>query len=46
MYVVSWDDYEGVRHERAFDSLEDAQQEAAALEEKFDFVEIVAEVEV
>ena len=40
MYRVEWDDYEGYRHEAAFNSLEDAQLEAEALARKYDYVKI------
>ena len=31
MYTVKWDTYDGQRHERQFDRLEDAKLEAEAL---------------
>ena len=40
VYTVEWNDFEGNQHQREFDTLEDAQLEAAYLEEKFDYVEI------
>ena len=40
MYTVIWDDHEGNRHELKLDTLEDAEIEAAALREKFDYVDI------
>ena len=40
MYTVIWDDHEGNRHELLLDTLEDAEIEAAALREKFDYVKI------
>ena len=32
MFLVIWNDWEGLHRERAFDTLEDAQLEAQALE--------------
>lgn len=46
MYIVEWNDFEGNQQQREFDNLEDAQLEAAYLEEKFDYVAIIAEMEV
>lgn len=46
MFIVEWNDHEGNQQQRAFDSLEDAQLEAAYLETKFDYVAIIAETEV
>lgn len=46
MYIVEWNDFEGNQHQREFDTLEDARLEAASLEEKYDFVAIIAELEV
>lgn len=46
MYIVEWDNREGNRHERTFDSLEDAQLEAASLKDKFDYVAIVTRKEI
>jgi len=46
VYVVEWNDDEGNQHEMTFDTLDDAQLEAASLEEEFDYVAIIAEVEV
>lgn len=43
MYIVQWDDHTGQRQQLAFDTLEDAQLEAQALEKKFDFVQIEKE---
>lgn len=40
MYTVIWDDHEGIRHELLLDAREDAEIEAAALRERFDYVEI------
>lgn len=45
MFVVEWDDHEGNRREMAFDSLEDAELEAAKLKECFDFVAVVEKTE-
>ena len=46
MYLVEWTDHEGNQQQRSFDTLEDAQAEAAYLEEKYDYVAIIAEMEV
>lgn len=46
MYIVEWCDHEGNLNQRTFDTLEDAQAEAAYLETKFDYVAIIAEMEV
>lgn len=46
MYIVEWYDHEGNRNERTFDSQEDAQLEAAALEKEFDHVAILWEAEI
>lgn len=46
MFIVEWNDHEGNLNQRKFDRLEDAQLEAASLEEKFDYVAIIAELEV
>lgn len=46
MFIVEWNDFEGNLNQRMFDSLEDAQLEAAYLETKFDFVAIIAEIEI
>ena len=32
MFIVEWNDFEGNQHQREFDTLEDAQLEAAYLE--------------
>lgn len=40
MYTVIWDDHEGIQHQMSFARLEDAKLEAAALEEKYDCVDI------
>ncbi len=45
-FIVEWDDHEGNRHEMTFDNQEDAQLEAARLKERFDYVAIIAEIEV
>lgn len=45
-HIVEWCDQEGNLKQRSFDRLEDAQLEAASLEEKFDYVAIIAETEV
>ena len=46
MYIVEWVNREGIQYQRAFDTPEDAQLEAAALEKKFDHVEIFDGTEV
>ena len=46
MFIVEWNDYEGNQQQREFDTLEDAQLEAAYLETKYDYVAIIAELEV
>lgn len=46
MFIVEWCDHEGNLNQREFDNLDDAQLEAADLEEKFDYVAIIAELEV
>ena len=46
MFIVEWTDHEGNLNQREFDALEDAQLEAASLEERFDYVAIIAEMEV
>ena len=46
MLIVEWNDHEGNQRQREFDTLEDAQAEAAYLETKYDYVAIIAEVEV
>lgn len=46
MFIVEWCDYEGNLNQRIFDNLNDAQLEAASLEEKFDYVAIIAEIEI
>lgn len=42
MHIVEWCDHEGNLNQRKFD----AQLEAASLEEKYDFVAIITEVEI
>lgn len=46
MYIVEWCDHTGQLNQREFDTLEDAQLEAAYLETKYDYVAIIAELEV
>ena len=46
MYIVEWTNQEGSLQQRAFDSLEDAQLEAAYLERDHDYVAIINETEV
>jgi hypothetical protein len=46
VFIVEWNDFEGNQHQREFDTLEDAQLEAAYLETKYDYVAIIAELEV
>ena len=46
MFIVEWNDFEGNQQQREFDNLEDAKAEAASLEEKYDYVAIIAEMEV
>ena len=46
MFIVEWNDHEGNQQQRTFETLEDAQAEAAYLETKFDYVAIIAEMEV
>lgn len=46
MFYVEWCDHEGNLNQRECDTLEDAQLEAAYLETKYDFVAIIAEMEV
>ena len=43
MYIVEWCDHTGQLNQRAFDTKEDAELEA---EEQFDYVAIIAELEV
>lgn len=44
MYIVEWNDHEGNQHQREFDNQDDAKLEAAYLEEKYDYVAIIAEL--
>lgn len=46
MFIVEWNDFEGNQHQREFDTKEDAELEAESLEEQFDYVAIIAELEV
>ncbi len=46
MFIVEWTDHEGNLNQRTFDTLEDAQLEAASLEKEFDYVAIITELEV
>ncbi len=46
MFIVEWTDQEGNLKQIHFDELEDAKLEAASLEAKFDYVAVIAEVEV
>lgn len=46
MFIVEWTDHEGKPQQRTFDNLEDAQLEAASLEEQYEYVAIIAEMEV
>lgn len=46
MYIVEWNDHEGNQHQRTFDNLDDARLEAAYLETKFDYVAVIAEIEI
>lgn len=46
MFIVEWCDHEGNLNQREFDILDDAKLEAAYLEMKFDYVAIIAELEV
>lgn len=46
MFIVEWCDHEGNLQQREFETLEDAQLEAASLEEEFDYVAIVFETEI
>lgn len=46
MFIVEWNDYEGNQQQRTFETLEDAKLEAAYLEEQFNYVAIIAEMEV
>ena len=46
MYIVEWNDHEGNQQQRAFDSREAAELEAAALEKEFDHVAVLWEAEI
>lgn len=46
MYIVEWCDHTGQLNQRAFDTKKDAELEAAYLETKYDYVAIIAELEV
>lgn len=46
MYIVEWCDHTGQLNQRAFDTKKDAELEAESLEEQFDYVAIIAELEV
>lgn len=46
MYIVEWCDHEGNQRQREFDNLDEARLEAASLEDQFDYVAIVTELEV
>lgn len=46
MYIVEWTDREGNLNQRTFDNRDDAQLEAAKLEEKFDHVAILWETKI
>ena len=46
MFIVEWNDHKGNQQQRTFETLEDAQLEAAYLETKYDYVAIIAELEV
>lgn len=46
MYIVEWTDHTGQLNQREFDTREDAELEAASLEEQYDYVAIIAELEV
>lgn len=46
MYIVEWNDHEGNQQQRTFDSQEDAQLEAVALEKVFDHVAVLWETEI
>ena len=45
-FIVEWTDHEGNLQQRTLNTLEDAQLEATSLEEEFDYVAIITEVEV
>lgn len=46
MFIVEWNDHEGNQRQRTFETLEDAQAEAAYLETKYDFVAIIAKMKI
>ena len=46
MFIVEWTDHEGNLQQRTLSTLEDAQLEAASLEDEFDYVAIIEEMEV
>jgi hypothetical protein len=46
MFIVEWNDHEGNQRQRTFETLDDVQVEAAYLETQFDYVAIIAEMEV
>ena len=46
MYIVEWCDHTGQLNQRAFDTKEDAELEAAYLETKFAYVAILWETEI
>ena len=46
VYIVEWCDHTGQLNQRAFDTKEDAELEAAYLETKFDYVAILWETEI
>ena len=46
MFIVEWTDHEGNLQQRPFEDRESAELETAALEEQYDYVAIIAEMEV
>ena len=46
MFIVEWTNHEGNLQQRPFEDRESAELEAASLEEKYDYVAIIAEMEV
>ena len=46
MFIVEWTDHEGNLQQRPFEDRESAELEAASLEEQYDYVAIIAEMEV
>lgn len=46
MFIVEWTDHEGNLQQRLFEDRESAELEAAGLEEQYDYVAIIAEMEV